>query len=309
MTGERKGPEVLVGLFLFVGLAVIAGMILLFGSKGQQMGRGYDISVELPNADGLIRNSLVMLAGAPIGQVATPPALIGKSFHVLVKLRIREDVRIPRQASFLVSSSGLMGDKFVNVVVPEKADLDDMIAPGERLVGGAQAVGFEELANKGGIVMDQLNSEIKQIETMTQTLNEKLLSDANMKNLQDTFANLKTTTESLKATSDEFRTVIEKAGTAVDSAKSVMKTADGAATDLRGAIGEARKTADAATKTIEVAQGLLHRAAAGDGTLGALISDRKMADDLKALVANLRHSGIVFYRDRPVSPEPASPRH
>ena len=30
-----------------------------------------------------------------------------------------------------------------------------------------------------------------------------------------------------------------------------------------------------------------------------------MADDLKSLLANLRRSGILFYKDRAVNPEPA----
>jgi ABC-type transporter Mla subunit MlaD len=202
-----------------------------------------------------------------------------------------------------------MGDKFVNVVVPEKADFNNVITPGERVTGGAQAVGLEELANKGAIVMDQLNVELRQIEEMTHTLNDKLLSESNLKNLQDTFANLKSTTESLKINSDEFHLVIEKATTAVDSANSVMKTADGAASDLRTTIDAARKTADAATKTVQSAQELFHKAEEGGGALDALISDRKMADDLKALVANLRRSGILFYKDRPAAPDTASPRH
>ena len=90
-----------------------------------------------------------MLSGAPVGQVAEAPELIGKSFHVAVKLRIQENVHIPRQASFTVSSSGLMGDKFVNVSVPENFDPADTIAPGEKLAGSSQGGGLDELTGKG----------------------------------------------------------------------------------------------------------------------------------------------------------------
>ena len=42
----------------------------------------------------------------------------------------------------------------------------------------------------------------------------------------------------------------------------------------------------------------------GPGCWGPLISDRKLADDVTALVANLRRSGVIFYRDRAVAPTP-----
>ena len=46
----------------------------------------------------------------------------------------------------------------------------------------------------------------------------------------------------------------------------------------------------------------------GPGLLGTLISDKQLSDNLAALVANLRRSGVIFYKDRPVVvtvPEPS----
>ena len=62
--------------------------------------------------------------------------------------------------------------------------------------------------------------------------------------------------------------------------------------------------ADTATKTVDSAKGLITKVSSGEGTVGALISDRQMAADLRALVTNLRRSGVLFYKDRPA---PATP--
>ncbi len=310
MSGDRKGVEILVGLFLFAGLACIAVMIMTFGSKGRQMRNGYEITVEMPNAEGLIRNSLVMLAGAPIGQVSEPPALIGKSFHVAVKLRIQENVHIPRVASFNIGSSGLMGDKFVNVAVPEDFDPQDVIQPGEQLMGISHGGGFEELTNKGGVVMDQLSAELKRVDAILASLDAKLLSETNLKNLEETLANLKGTTEGLRESSQDLHTVLTKTNATMDTIHVAVSNADTAAQELQGALAEMHKAAESATKTIDTARGLFKKASDGDGTLGTLISDRKMAEDLKALVANLRRSGVLFYKDRPAAGESTPPaRH
>ena len=53
----------------------------------------------------------------------------------------------------------------------------------------------------------------------------------------------------------------------------------------------------------------------GDGLLTALLRDAKLRDDFKALVANLRSRGVLFYKDERTEPPksaptraPASPR-
>jgi len=304
---ERKNVELFVGLFLFMGFCVIAGMIVIFGSKGSKVRNSYDLVVEFPNAEGLIRNSMVMLSGATIGQVSEPPKLASKSYQVEVDLKILNGVRIPRGSSFIVESSGLMGDKFVNVVVPPKYDPEQILNAGERVTGASHGGGFEELTDKGSVVMDQLTVELKQIDAITTTLNQQLLNEQNLANIRDTFANLKTTTESLKAVTQKLDVAADKAGGTLDAAKATINTAGETAGDLRLAVDDVRKTLASATKAVDSAKMLFSKASSGDGTLGMLINDRKTAEDLKSLIANLRRSGVLFYKDRPAAPQSAEP--
>jgi hypothetical protein len=48
----------------------------------------------------------------------------------------------------------------------------------------------------------------------------------------------------------------------------------------------------------------------GNGPVARLLNDRQTADDLSALISNLRRSGVLFYKNRPPenppSPGPAS---
>ncbi len=231
-------------------------MIMLFSNKGGQLGHAYEITIELPNADGLIRSSQVMLSGAPVGQVAEAPELIGKSFHVAVKLRVMQNVRIPRQASFAVSSSGLMGDKFVNVTVPENFDPADTIAPGELLAGSSQGGGLDELTGKGSIVMDQMSAELKRLDAMTATLNEELLSKTNLKEYPKIHSRIwrRRRRRASRPPLQDLHTVVDKTNAVVESANGVMVKADAATGDLRLAIGDIRKTADEATKTMATAR-------------------------------------------------------
>jgi phospholipid/cholesterol/gamma-HCH transport system substrate-binding protein len=305
MSTERKGTEIIVGLFLLIGFSFIAVMVVMFGRSGMGTGGAYDITVDFPNASGIVQGSDVLLAGARIGTVAEKPAapvLVGNRFQVAVKLSIRSDVRIPKAGTFVVGSSGLLGDRYVDVHLPTTFDPTDMIEPGSRITGTQPGGGFEQLTSKGGEVMDQVSKEMAKISEMLTRINDGLLHQENLKNLEETFANLKASTENFKTTTAHLDDLMKKSGEVMDAAKGTMTTADSAAADLRLAIADLRKTADSATKTVEASRLLLKKASEGDGAIGTLLNDKKVAEDLRALIANLRRSGVLFYKNRPIEP-------
>jgi ABC-type transporter Mla subunit MlaD len=313
MSTERKGVEFYVGLFLFVGLAVVAGLVVTFGRAGRGLEKFYQVRVRFPNASGLVKGADVLLSGADIGVTTTPPRLTGDRYEVEVELSIREAVHIPRKASFQIRSNGMLGDAYVDVVVPPDFDPHDFAQPGE-LINGQRTGGLDELTTKGSQMMDTLNTEIlrklstelDEIHEATKSINEQLLNQKNMKNLEDVLTNLSSATADFSKASRDLDLVVTRAQETVDTAKGAMKTVDGAAGDLRLALGDYRKVADSA-------KGLLNKANSGEGALGLLLSDKQTADNLKALIANMRRSGVVFYKDRPLpaseAPKPTpSPR-
>jgi ABC-type transporter Mla subunit MlaD len=116
-------------------------------------------------------------------------------------------------------------------------------------------------------------------------LNEETLSEQNMQNLKASMEHLNQATSALAESSKKLDGVIEQADSAMTSAK---KAADG----LQSAIGDARKALRTATQ--------------GKGLVATLLNDQQLANDIHALVSNLRAHGVLFYRDsaagRPTNP-------
>jgi phospholipid/cholesterol/gamma-HCH transport system substrate-binding protein len=281
MSSERKNVELIVGLFLLIGCSVVAGLVVTFGRVGQGLNDFYTLRVEFPNASGLVKDSYVLLAGARIGFVAASPQLTGSSYAVEVPLKIRKDVKIPRKSTLLVGSSGLMGDRYVDVIPQPSFDPSDIASDGE-LIQGSRATGLDDLAVKGGVVMDQLVSELEQIKTLTSSINQRLLNEQNLKNIEDTLANLKSTTESFAQGAKQIEPVLA---------------------DAHKASAAARVLIDSAKTLVESGKGVVKKAQEGNGPLGTLLSDKQSAEDLKTFLSNLRRSGPVFYKDRP-APSP-----
>ncbi len=305
MSDARKRTEVYVGLFLVIGFGVLACMVILFGKTGERTQASYKLVVEFPNASGLARGASVLLAGANIGRVASGPDLQPGTYHITATLAIRADVKLPRQTQFIIGSSGLLGDKFIDVLLPAGFTLDDPLKDGEFIAPSkAGPGGLSELTEKGSVVMDKLVTELGNIEKLTTRLNEGLLHERNLKNIEETFDNLKQTTDNFRQASANLDKVVGKAGTLIDSTQGTVKSVDATAADLQLGIADLRKMIASATKAVDNTAGLAKKAADGEGALGVLINDKKMADDLKSLASNLRRTGVLFYKDRPA---PATP--
>lgn len=311
---NNKKAEFFVGLFLFAGFAAIAVMVVMFGRVGKAMQETYEITVQFPNASGLQKGYEVLLSGASIGNVASLPELASGSYAVKVRLQIRSDVKIPRTSYFQIRTAGMLGDSYVDVVPPSKFTEEDFAKPGEEIVGSRTA-GFDDLTSKGSEMIDQLkddvlkkvSEELDALKVATHNINERLFTEKNMKNIEVTFENLSTVSKEFAATASKLDAIVAKTDAAVSSAQGTMKTIDTTANDLKGAITDFRKMAESATKTADSARGVMMKIERGEGALGMLLSNRETAENLRVLIANLRRSGILFYKDRPPTGEPAAP--
>ena len=284
--------ELKVGIFVFIGLAAICGFVVEFGRLGEGFKTYYGITVRFKDASGLLKGSDVLFSGAKIGKVAGPPHLVREGEGVAVTLKIYDYVKIPVGSKFTVGSSGLLGDRFVNVIMPP-APAKEFLAK-NATVNGARETGIDDLTREGNLLIQDLRGTVQNINGTFTRLNTEALSPEALINLRSSIDHLNDATGSLAVSSKKFDGVVDKADAAMSSAK---KDAD----DLQNAISEARKTFSSATQ-------LLREATSGKGLLAALVNDSDLARDLRALVANLRAHGVLFYRDSAARAEPAPQR-
>jgi len=291
MNRHERGLEFKVGVFVFVGLAMLGALVVQFGRLGEGFKTYYTVTVRFNDASGLLKGTDVLLAGARIGKVADAPRLVREGTGVAVPLKIYDYIKIPEGTKFTVGSSGLLGDRFVNVTMPSgqpKAYL-----PPNAYVSGARETGIDDLTREGGALVNDLRGTVQKIDTTVNRLNQDTLSSANMENLKSSMEHLNQATGALAETSKKLDGVIEKADSTMESAK---KAAD----DLDNTIADTRKLVRTATQ--------------GKGLLAAVLTNQELANDLRALIGNLRAHGVLFYRDSAIKietkpAEPAKPTH
>src|SRR5438094_3971388 len=118
MNRHERGLEFKVGIFVFVGLAMVGALLVQFGRLGEGFKTYYALTVRFDDASGLLKGTDVLLSGARIGKVADGPRLVREGGGVAVPLKIYDYVKVPEGSKFMVGSSGLLGDRFVNVTIP-----------------------------------------------------------------------------------------------------------------------------------------------------------------------------------------------
>jgi|SRR5579884_70707 len=284
MNRHERGLEFKVGVFVFIGCAALAALVVKFGRLGEGVKTYYPLTVRFMDASGLLKGSDVLLGGAKIGRVSGGPRLVANGPGVAVPLRIYDYVKIPQGSKFSIGSSGLLGDRFV-IVTPPSGQPSGYIAK-NAFIDGTRETGIDDLTREGGALVGDLRVTVRK-------LNEETLSPENMQNLKASMEHLSQATSALAESSKKLDSVIEQADSTMASAKS-------AAIKLQSAIEEMRK--------------VLRSAAQGKGLIATLLNNQELANDLRALISNLRAHGVLFYRDtagtgqtRPAE-QPRSPR-
>src|SRR5438874_2196417 len=274
MNRHERGLEFKVGVFVFVGLVMVGARVVQFGRLGEGIKTYYTLTIRFNDASGLLKGTDVLLSGARIGKVADAPRLVREGSGIAVPLKIYDYIKIPEGTKFTVGSSGLLGDRFVNVTMPPgqpKAYL-----PPNAYISGARETGIDDLTREGGALVNDLRGTVQKVDTTMTKLNEETLSTANMQNLKASMEHLNQATSALAESSKKLDGVVEQADSTMASAK---KAAD----SLQNAIADTRK--------------VLHSATQGKGLVATLLNDQTLANDLHALVTNLRTHGVLFYRD------------
>ena len=276
MSSEDKGTQIKVGLFILIGLLTVGMMVIYFGRLGEGFSSYYNVKVEFTNASGLLRGSEILLAGAKVGRIMNEPVILPDMRGVYVDVRILDQVKIPVGSKFSIGSSGLLGDKYIEISLDGAGAEKGFIKAGDVLKGSESSGGIAGMTEGAGALIGDLRTTVGNINAVVQKLDSTILSKDELASISATMKNLETATGRIADASKQFDTTMTSGKATMDSAK---------------------KAADELQQTLSAIHKLVDQAKSGSGVLGTLISNREMANNLRSLVLNLRKHGILWYKD------------
>ena len=188
---EKSRLELKVGLFVAIGLVLLAVLLVQF-SKGTSLFRGtYSLKLHAVNVGGLKMKSGVLLSGVQVGTVSQIQlAPDGKS--VTITLKVYKNFPIYHDARFVIEQAGFLGDQFVAVIPTTNAP--PVLADGAE-VNCQEPFNLQEVARSAAGFIQRLDGTAKKLDAAVTDLRAQVLNAQTLASFGTSITNLRVFTE------------------------------------------------------------------------------------------------------------------
>ncbi len=286
----KLSNEVKVGITVFLAFTV-AIIGFRFMRDVPIFRQSMEISTTFDRADGISNGSLVYIKGVRVGSVNR--IQLTRDNNVSVSMRIDTDIPIPDNSTARLTSLGIVEGKSIVI---------DLGTSGRYLVSGDQIAGMYEetmmevLGQKGEELGDDVSNAIFELNQFLRQLNATLDDDTRAsldQTLRSTQEVTGTVAEILQGKKDEIDQAIVSGSQMISQLDTLVTEnrprVDSLMASLEENVNElARVRAEVETATANL-NNILEKIDHGEGTLGKLINDPSMYENLDSLTIELNN--------------------
>jgi phospholipid/cholesterol/gamma-HCH transport system substrate-binding protein len=281
---ENKRIAIKVGLFVFIGLVLAAGAVILF-SKGTGIFQGtYNLRLHASNVGGLKPQASVLLAGVRVGDVSDiEVANDGKS--VTIFLKIFKRYQIYHDARFVIEQQGFLGDNYVSVIPTSNAP---PVLTNNESVFCEEPFNLQEVARGAAGFIQRIDVIAKKLDDSVSEMQRVVLNAQTMTNFSASVENMRSFTEQAMGAVSDINQIIVTNGAQVSMAVSNVLLMS---SDVHGIIASNGPTFTASMKNIEtsteILTNLMTQVQSGKGLAGTMLANQELATNVQAIANNL----------------------
>ena len=297
MNESTNKRAVIVGLFVFLGLAFLLGGILIVGNLRETFNRKMELVSRFDDVNGLQKGNNVWYSGVKIGTVSSMD-FYGRS-QVEVKMDIQTQTRkyIRKNAKVKISSDGIIGNKILVIyggteTYAEVQEGDTLEV--EKTFSSEDMINTLQDNNKNVLaITDDLKIITKQMAAGEGTIG-KFLNDSSV------YTNINAATASLKMASAKAQQLVSSLETFSSNLNRKGTLANELATDtiifetVKASVLQLQQMADTAALFVTN----LKQAGSNPNTsIGVLLHDEESGTHLKETIKNLESSSKKLDED------------
>lgn len=281
---DKKRLETKVGLFVFIGLVLLAVLLVQFSRGNSIFRRTYTVKLETRNVGGLKMKSSVLLSGVPVGSVKDID-LNPSGTNVTVTLQLYKSLPVYHDARFVVQQSGFLGDQFIAIIPTTNAP--PLLADGDT-VYCEEPFDLQEVARSAAGFIQRLDGTAKKLDAAMTDLRAQVLNAQTLANFGGALTNLRLFTEQALGTVQNINGVVATNGAQISAAVSNAVLFSANLVRLSDSANGILATNGAnLTETTEKIKQLAADVQAGKGLAGALLQNPQLATNLQDIAENL----------------------
>jgi phospholipid/cholesterol/gamma-HCH transport system substrate-binding protein len=164
---SHRSAQIRVGIFVFSTLLTLMAAIFLLGSRTQYFQPQYTLRAVFSNVGYLLEGAGVYLAGVQVGRVGEIrffEDVAAQKVLVVLKVARQYQDRIRQDSMAVITSSGLLGDKYIDITLGSEAEpelLDGMF------IRVQEPVEYTQLLRKGEQVLENTIEITKSLAALT----------------------------------------------------------------------------------------------------------------------------------------------
>ena len=282
--------EVKIGIFAVVMLlALWAGIRFLSGIDIFSRNIIYYASYE--NVSGLQTAAPITIHGVKVGTIESITFDPSKGSDVEVALAVKRQYRLPVDTRAVIYDNGIMGGKAIKLDLGSSSEL---LKRGDQIISEAGSDMMSSIGNELGDLKGKLTVVADNLATALANINT--LVEQNTDNLSGTISNLNSISSSLDGVLKSERKNIEGIVTSLNGLAEMLDqnterfdriigNVDAVAEQLEQA--KVDSLVQAFTSTADNLSRMLASINAGEGTVGELMNDKELYDNLAAASGNL----------------------
>jgi len=274
---SKLSVEAKVGVFVVIGIILLAYMSMKVGKLNFSSSKGYYIEVMFDSATGLAKDVTVEEAGVEIGRVQDISLRNGKA---LVLLRIKSEIEIKKDARAIIRTRGILGDKYVEILAGSSSA--PAIKDGERLTRTVPVTDMDALMN----VLGEVAHDIKLLTNSISNVLGGEEGEARFRAIVDNLREMVTAlNQTVQRNSDDIDRMIDNLAGFSDTLKSV---GDESQDDIKDIISSVRRVSHSMEYLLVDLEEVVAKINAGEGSIGRLINEEDTINDLNETLAALK---------------------
>jgi len=296
---QETSKNIRVGAFVLVGTILLIFSLYLIGAKQNLFGSTFELKSQFKNVNGLMPGNNVRFTGIDVGTVKTVEIINDSTVDVTMVIEDKVQAFIKKNATAMVGTDGLMGNKLINISSSNEAA--ESVEDGDFLVS-ISPLGTDDMMRTLNIT----NENVKDITIDLKNIVHRLNSPNTLWNiLMDTIVaeNLKQAIVNIKVTGERTAIITGDLSRIVKHIKDGKGTIGALIADTTMAVklNQSIVNIKLITDSLALVTGDMHyitsKIKKGEGGIGTVLMDTTFVNNLNESMKNIKSGTKNFDED------------